>query len=51
MASRVGLEIRELREGLLAAVELALVRLLARVRADVLLKVRELGELQKKRTL
>ena len=41
----MGLEVGELREGLGAAVVAALVRLVARVRADVLLQVRQLGEL------
>ena len=45
MASRVGLKVGELRECLGAAVVAALVRLVAGMRADVLLEVRQLREL------
>jgi hypothetical protein len=41
----VGLQVGELREGLGAAVVLTLVRLVARVGAEVLLQVRKLREL------
>jgi hypothetical protein len=45
VASGVGLQVGELREGLGAAVVLTLVRLVARVGAEVLLQVRKLREL------
>lgn len=45
VASGVGLQVGELREGLGAAVVATLVRLVARVCADVLLQVRQLREL------
>lgn len=44
VAAGVGLEIRQLREGFAAAWMLALVRLLSSMRADVLLKMAQLGE-------
>ena len=45
VAPRMRLEVAELREGLCAVRMSALVRLVARVRADVLLQVTQLGEL------
>ncbi len=45
VAARVGLQVGELREGLGAAGVTALVRLVASVRPDVLLQVRQLREL------
>merc|ERR1719266_495382 len=45
VAARVGLQVRQLGEGLRATWYPALVRLVPRVRPDVLLKVGELGEL------